>query len=204
MPSMLRPLTKMFAAWMVVGSGALAGMALFMGEAPKKPVVIAAETPLPCRLQAWPMIDRKCLTWTAPPKSDAAVEAPARAAPIVAALATKADTETAAPEAPEAAPTAKPQPVEPEVAAEPEIAAEPEPPALRPSLASERIPAATPRSAHRPAPAPRIPAPGEILVTARSATGTRTIVIRPTTPQDALYYAARRDVASFGPYGLRR
>jgi hypothetical protein len=74
-----------------------------------------------------------------------------------------------------------------------------EPLTLRASL--ESLPAA-PR-AQRQAPAVR-GVPNEIHVVSRSANGApRTIVVRPTNAQDALYYAARRE-AAVGPFGLRR
>ena len=143
-----------------------------------------------------------------PEPMHAAVTAPAQPEPIKAeplkAEPVKAEpvrTEPARPE-PVTIEAAKPEPTRPEpVRAEPSKP-EPvrEPPAMRAAL--ETLPA-VPR-AQRPAPAARTMPSNGIHVVSRSANGTpRTIVVRPTNPQDALYYAARRE-AAVGPFGLRR
>jgi hypothetical protein len=228
--SKLLTLTKMFAVWMVAGSSALAAVAWLDQDKPKPTVIAAAEPSLPCKEQAWPMIDRKCLKWTAPPKSAAPV---AETAPEPARVAVAVAVEAAPPEPMHAA-VATPGPAQPEpvkvepvraepVRAEPVTieAAKPEParpeparpepskhepgkpepvresPALRAAL--ETLPA-VPR-AQRPAPAVRSTSANEIHVVSRSANGApRTIVVRPTNAQDALYYAARRE-AAVGPFG---
>jgi hypothetical protein len=190
MPSMLRPLTKMFAAWMVVGSGALVVVSLVDQDTPKTPILATVE-PIPCKQQAWPMIDRKCLTWTAPDKSKAGGD-DVRPAERVASLVDVRPEETIAPLPVETKPAeTKPAPVVPPVVAATEPEAKPEPAALRAAIPAERP--AAPRATLRPV------ARNEITVQARSTVGVRTIVIRPTTPQDALYYAARRNMASAGP-----
>ncbi len=225
--SKLRTLTKMFAVWMLLGSGALAAVSFLDQDKPEsaaRPTVIAAaETSLPCKEQAWPMIDRKCLKWTAPPKTDAPV-ANATPAPEPTRVAVAIAVDAAPPEAmhadvvapgapgpvaaePNKVEPAKPEPVrveaaKPEPKPEPKSEAKPEPvreqPAFRASL--DTLPS-VPR-AQRPAPVAR-PA-NEIHVMSRSANGTpRAIVVRPTNAQDALYYAARRE-AAVGPFGLRR
>jgi hypothetical protein len=194
MPSLLRPLTKMFAAWMVVGSGALIVVSLVDQDTPKTPILATVE-PIPCKQQAWPMIDRKCLAWTAPDKTKAAGD-DVRPAERVASLVNAKPEETI-----EARPAeTKPAEIKAAPAEAPVVAAtepKPEPVALRTAIPADRP--ATPRAALRPAPVTRNPALSEITVQARSTVGVRTIVIRPTTPQDALYYAARRNVASAGP-----
>jgi hypothetical protein len=186
MPSLLRPLTKMFAAWMVVGSGALIVVSLVDQDTPKTPILATVE-PIPCKQQAWPMIDRKCLAWTAPDKTKAAGD-DVRPAERVASLVDAKPEEIIQARPAEAKPAEiKVVPAEPPVAAtEPR----PEPVSLRAAIPAER-----PRASLRPAPVAR----NEITVQARSTVGVRTIVIRPTTPQDALYYAARRNMASAGP-----
>ena len=189
MPSLLRPLTKMFAAWMVVGSGALIVVSLADQDTPKKPILATVE-PIPCKQQAWPMIDRKCLTWTAPDKTKAASD-DVRPAERVASLVDVKPEETIAPLPVET----KPAPAKAPVVAATEPEAKPEPPRI--AIPTERP--AAPRATLRPAPGTRNPALSEITVQARSTVGVRTIVIRPTTPQDALYYAARRNMASAGP-----
>jgi hypothetical protein len=188
MPSLLRPLTKMFAAWMVVGSGALIVVSLADQDTPKTPILATVE-PIPCKQQAWPMIDRKCLTWTAPDKTKASGD-DVRPAERVASLVDVRPEETI-----EARPAeAKPAEIKPVPAEVPIVAAtetKPEPVALRTAVPADRP--AAPRATLRPV------ARNEITVQARSTVGVRTIVIRPTTPQDALYYAARRNMASAGP-----
>jgi len=195
MPSLLRPLTKMFAAWMVVGSGALIVVSLADQDTPKKPILATVE-PVPCKQQAWPMIDRKCLTWTAPDKTKAAGD-DVRPAERVTSLVDVKPEETIAPLPAVTKPAeARAAPAAPVVAAtEPEP--KPEPAVLRTAIPAERP--AAPRATLRPAPVSRNPALAGITVQARSTVGVRTIVIRPTTPQDALYYAARRNMASAGP-----
>jgi hypothetical protein len=196
MPSLLRPLTKMFAAWMAVGSGALVVVSLVDQDTPKTPILATVE-PIPCKQQAWPMIDRKCLTWTAPDKTKAGGDDVRPAERVVSLVDAKPDeTIESRPVETKAAET-KPVPAEAPVVAATEPEAKPEPVVLRAAVAAERP--AAPRATLRPAPVTRNPALGEITVQARSTVGVRTIVIRPTTPQDALYYAARRNVASAGP-----
>jgi hypothetical protein len=199
MPSLLRPLTKMFAAWMVVGSGALIVVSFADQDQPRTPILATVE-PIPCKQQAWPMMDRKCLTWTAPEKIKVAGD-DVRPAERVASLVDLKPEETIAPPPPVAAktpetktPETKPAETKAAVVAEPAPAPEPEPVRATPV---ER--AAAPRATLRPAPVTRNPALGGITVQARSTVGTRTIVVRPTNPQDALYYAARRNMASAGP-----
>jgi hypothetical protein len=198
MPSLLRPLTKMFAAWMVVGSGALIVVSLVDQDTPKTPILATVE-PIPCKQQAWPMIDRKCLTWTAPDKTKAGGDDVRPAERVLSLVDVKPDetiesrpveTKTVETKAAET----KPVPAEAPVVAATEPEPRPEPVALRAAIPAER-----PRATLRPVPVTRNPALGEITVQARSTVGVRTIVIRPTTPQDALYYAARRNMASAGP-----
>src|SRR5687767_9923577 len=157
MPSLLRPLTKMFIAWMVVGSGALVVVSLVDQDKPKTPILATVE-PIPCKQQAWPMIDRKCLTWTAPDKTKAAGD-DIRPAERVASLVDVRPEETIEARPAQTKPAeVKPVPAEAPIVAATEI--KPEPAALRAAIPADR--AAAPRATLRPV------ARNEITVQARS------------------------------------
>lgn len=71
MASSLKTASAIFAAGVVCGAGALSALAPTPNDTtapavtrPKPPAVVTAAV-VPCKDQVWPMIDRRCMRWTA-------------------------------------------------------------------------------------------------------------------------------------------
>jgi hypothetical protein len=204
--------------------------------------VRTGDLPVPCSNQSWPMMDRRCATWTATrpseeqPQPKQAEVAPKQPQPKVAETKPAAPVQVAKPVEPSPAP-AEPAPVKVAQAEPPKdpqtetpaqmvadahamlgvptviadaFAAAPLPRSATEAVAKESAPepAADPRPvAERPAgeraAKPRKPEKTReaIEVTVRAGDRSRrTVTIRPTSQQDAMYYAARRNVGAGGPF----
>ena len=80
MTPFLKPASAMFAAGVVCGAGALSALAPTPNDttastAPRpQPAAIVTAAAIPCKQQVWPIIDRRCMRWTAEgwtaPKAD--------------------------------------------------------------------------------------------------------------------------------------
>src|SRR5215813_872586 len=81
MTPFLKTASAMFAAGVVCGAGALSALPptpddTTASTVPRpRPAAIVTSAAIPCRDQVWPMIDRRCMRWTAEgwtaPKADA-------------------------------------------------------------------------------------------------------------------------------------
>ena len=182
-PSLMRSLGWVFGAGTIVGIGVLLVMPASLQE--PKPLLSRwhEEAPPPCANQRWPAVERRCQGWTSGRRDP--VDAP--------------KAKTAPPAAPAARSHAQPDPVAARttpvasggtsvvasaVATPPDQADE-----SRPKPAAERAPKA--RRAERA----NAPIPVTFHASDKSQ---RTIMINPTSRQDAYYYAARRNVG-IGP-----
>jgi hypothetical protein len=196
----------------------------------------------PCSNQTWPMIERRCQTWTATRPGDSKNEVAAKkedVAPKKAAVASRKEEVARAPKKEELPPKkepieSRPEPIEPPQAAatvaarwpvaplpvysgsnvEPVVAdPAPKPAELPPQPASEALAQAqdpapvAPRPSADRAPKPRQaekPSREGIQVTVQTPDRSRrTITIKPTSPQDAMYYAARRNVGIGGLFAVQ-
>lgn len=198
MVSFSRSLGAVFA--LGIAGGAIILMTLPPGSDSFRPVAYVPSTPaVPCKKQTWPMSDRQCQPWTSRGKSEERRETVAQAPDV-----------GAAERAPEAAKPSlaveagvKP-PIGPRPQAEAEIVTEPAPPPVA-RIAAAAVVEPKPAAAHSPAPLRRADPnrrkiadrTSGIPVSAIGRDGSRrTIVIRPTSPQDVYYYAARREGGS--------
>lgn len=191
---------RILALSLVVGFAALVLLPSVDG-----PVIAGISIPDPsansCKKQHWPNVDRRCL-WREPNRHQAtSSRPPAKPAEAVAANAKEIETKPAAPEpaiasvAHDGAPAVVSSVVEPPVAGMPASLSALASIAVAP--VSEGVRAA--RSPSRRSEAARAANAGDIAVTVVNAAGSRrTIVIRPTSPQDVLYYSQRAVAAAHG------
>jgi hypothetical protein len=227
MPGFLRAATTVCCGGAIVGVGALAMLpSAPQGLARLWPVSdsvrISDLPPAPCKQQLWLNTDRACQTWTTA-KGD--VERVLATKPEAARNVHAADNihsadnvtvVARAPKASVAVPTSAPRSQPVIIASMPQTAEGDEPPQATPmrrdvSSAASQLPVDTHASMpeeilvsstsqsvkSKPAGPHNAAIPGQIPVAARSADGTRrVIIIRPTSRQDAMYYSARRELAA--------
>jgi len=236
----MRSIGIVFGAGMVLGLGGLLAIPKPL-EQPRpmfQREVRTGDLPVPCSNQSWPMMDRRCATWTATrpseeqPQPKQAENSPKPPEPKLAETKPAAPVQVAKPVEPSPAP-AEPAPVkvaqaeppkDPQTETPAQMVADAHamlgvPPVIADALAAAPLPRATEAVATESAQEPTAPAAEPrpvqraakprkpektreaIEVTVQAGDRSRrTVTIRPTSQQDAMYYAARRNVGAGGPF----
>jgi hypothetical protein len=227
MPGFFRAATTVCAGGAIVGAGVLMMLPSAPEGALLAPplfttVRVSDLPPAPCKQQIWLNADRACQTWTTPKRQ---VEKALSATAETAKDGVRSENVTIVEQTPMSVanvpmPTPKPQVVmarndsEAQITVTREAAALPQQ-ELTPVITDVRLSvgettAEAQARALRPAQddtaktvrvARSVGASSTIPVAAHSADGTRRVImIRPTSRQDALYYAARRELAAVNPH----
>jgi hypothetical protein len=229
MPGFLRAATTVCTGGAIVGAGALMLLPFESAGSLRVRAMFATVRvsdlpPAPCKQQLWPNTDRACQTWTTPKH---AIERVLQAKAEQGQNAVSTDNTTiVARAAMSVVPTPQPVPRPvttpqhddgpPRIAKQPEALPSTEPEA--PSADARLITGETSREARVRAvrvgqddsskavrSARGADLPRKIPIATRSADGTsRVIMIQPTSRQDALYYSARRELASSPPAATAR
>jgi len=192
MPGFGKAATIVLAGGAIVGAGALFLLPAADGARRALPLTATIRMsdlpPAPCKQQIWPNTDRACQTWTTPKREIANVlSAQAADRNVVPADNVTIVARTPAPvdDPRELAETAE----RPAIVTDPRLVASETVGQVRSQRKAQDDKTRSARSARG--------AGAAIPVAARSGDGTRRLImIRPTSPQDALYYAARRNVAA--------